>query len=95
MVALLFETGHLNPVHFLDWYTRWWPALLICAGLLALVESWLHRHEHVSYDCSSGIKLAFLICCLALLLWHHGSFGIYVSGHRLNENDLAHFLAQE
>jgi hypothetical membrane protein len=91
LIALLIETGHLNPFHLLHWYIRWWPELLIGAGFLALGEWWFDRNHY----CSNGAKIAFIICCLALLVSDHGSFGIYVSGHLINAEDLAHLLTRE
>jgi hypothetical protein len=91
LIALLIETGHLNPFLLLHWYIRWWPELLIGAGLLALGEWWFDRNHY----CSNGARIAFIICCLALLVSDHGSFGIYVSGHLINAEDLAHLLTRE
>jgi DUF4097 and DUF4098 domain-containing protein YvlB len=39
IVALLLLTGHIAPVEFWAWYGRWWPLLLIGAGL-ALLGEW-------------------------------------------------------
>jgi hypothetical protein len=39
--------------------------------------------------------IAFIICCLALLVSDHGSFGIYVHGHLVNAEDLARLLSRE
>lgn len=39
IVALLIYTGHLNSSDFWTWYARWWPLLLIGAGL-ALLGEW-------------------------------------------------------
>jgi hypothetical protein len=94
LIALLIETGHLNPFHLLHWYIRWWPLLLMGAGLLALGEWWFDRDNNNPHYCSNGARLAFFICCLAFLVSRHGSFGIYVSGHLVNGEDLARVLQQ-
>jgi hypothetical protein len=39
IVALLMLTGHINAGDFWSWYGRWWPLLLIGAGL-ALLGEW-------------------------------------------------------
>jgi hypothetical protein len=95
LIALLIETGHLNPFHLLHWYIRWWPVLLIGAGLLALGEWWFARNHNSPHYCSNAARIAFIICCLALLVSPHGSFGIYVSGHLVNGEDLIHLLIRE
>jgi DUF4097 and DUF4098 domain-containing protein YvlB len=38
VVALLLVTGHINAGQFWSWYGRWWPLLLIGAGLAMLGE---------------------------------------------------------
>jgi hypothetical protein len=91
LIGLLIETGHLNPFHLLHWYIRWWPELLLGAGLLALAE-WRFGRNH---DCSNATLAAFIICCLALLVSPKGSFGIYVHGHLVNAEDLARLLTRE
>jgi DUF4097 and DUF4098 domain-containing protein YvlB len=39
IVALLLATGHINSSEFWSWYARWWPLLLIGAGI-ALLGEW-------------------------------------------------------
>jgi hypothetical protein len=39
VVALLVYTGHIAASDFWSWYGRWWPLLLIGAGL-ALLGEW-------------------------------------------------------
>jgi DUF4097 and DUF4098 domain-containing protein YvlB len=38
VVALLVVTGHIASGEFWDWYRRWWPLVLIAAGLAMLAE---------------------------------------------------------
>ncbi|HKF47660.1 MAG TPA: DUF4097 family beta strand repeat-containing protein [Terracidiphilus sp.] len=38
IVALLIYTGHIDSGQFWDWYAKWWPLLLIMAGLAMLAE---------------------------------------------------------
>ena len=86
VLALLAETGHVNVLHLLHWYTRWWPLLLIGAGLIALAEARTGRS-------SCGARIAFIVCCLAFVVSYHGSFGFYAHGHPIGAEDLARFLA--
>ena len=39
IIALLLATGHINSSEFWSWYGRWWPLLLIGAGI-ALLGEW-------------------------------------------------------
>lgn len=45
VVFLLEQTGRLSWAHSLEWYARWWPAVLIVAGVILLVE-WLFDQQH-------------------------------------------------
>ena len=38
IVFLLIQTGRLNEGNFWGWYGRWWPLLLVLAGVVALAE---------------------------------------------------------
>ena len=38
IIALLIMTGHVAAENFWEWYARWWPILLIVAGLALLAE---------------------------------------------------------
>ena len=38
ILAMLMLTGHIDSGQFWDWYGRWWPLLLIGAGLAMLGE---------------------------------------------------------
>jgi DUF4097 and DUF4098 domain-containing protein YvlB len=38
VIALLLVTGHIAADEFWTWYGRWWPLLLIAAGLAMLAE---------------------------------------------------------
>jgi DUF4097 and DUF4098 domain-containing protein YvlB len=45
VVFLLEQTGRLSWPYSFEWYARWWPAVLIVAGLILLVE-WLFDQQH-------------------------------------------------
>ena len=38
VIALLLSTGRWSALTFTAWYSRWWPALLVLAGLILLAE---------------------------------------------------------
>jgi len=46
IVFLLGQLGRLSWSWSLDWFGRWWPAVLIVAGLLLLLEWSLDRRRH-------------------------------------------------
>lgn len=71
VVFLLSQTGRLSWGYTLDWYARWWPAVLILAGLLLLAEWFFdQRREPVAGQPvvrSIGPGVIFLIVLLALI----------------------------
>ena len=65
VVALLVVSGRLDAGAFWSWYGRWWPLLLIGAGLALLAESALDMRRRTPVRRSGGfiwilILLAFL-----------------------------------
>ena len=38
IVFLLVQTGHLRSYSLWAWYGRWWPLLLVCVGIVLLIE---------------------------------------------------------
>src|SRR5882757_2715783 len=35
---LLIQTGRISSTFFWSWYSRWWPLLLVCVGVIMLLE---------------------------------------------------------
>ncbi|MFZ0301931.1 MAG: DUF4097 family beta strand repeat-containing protein [Terracidiphilus sp.] len=67
IIALLIMTGHVAAESFWDWYSRWWPVLLIVAGL-ALLAEWaidLKREVPIRRK-GSFIGLLFLLTVIGL-----------------------------
>src|SRR5215469_4617461 len=46
VVFLLEQTGRLSWAHSFAWYARWWPAVLIVAGVILLLE-WMFDQQHM------------------------------------------------
>ena len=46
VVFLLEQTGRLSWAHSFEWYARWWPAVLIVAGVVLLLE-WMFDHQRI------------------------------------------------
>jgi DUF4097 and DUF4098 domain-containing protein YvlB len=74
VVALLLLTGHIAAGEFWAWYGRWWPLLLIAAGL-GLLGEWaldLRRETPVRRSGSFvGIIILLALLGFAAAGWHH------------------------
>src|SRR5882762_7972551 len=46
IIFLLIETGRLSSRLFWGWYARWWPLLLVSAGIIMLLEWGWDRYFH-------------------------------------------------
>ncbi|HUB49846.1 MAG TPA: DUF4097 family beta strand repeat-containing protein [Acetobacteraceae bacterium] len=46
VIFLLEQTGRLSWAHSFEWYARWWPAVLIVAGVVLLLE-WMFDQQHL------------------------------------------------
>ncbi|HTW50239.1 MAG TPA: DUF4097 family beta strand repeat-containing protein, partial [Acidobacteriaceae bacterium] len=46
VIFLLEQTGRLSWPQSLEWYARWWPAVLIFAGIVLLIE-WIFDHQRM------------------------------------------------
>jgi DUF4097 and DUF4098 domain-containing protein YvlB len=71
VVALLVQTHRLPPPMVWDWYLRWWPLLLVAAGVVLLAEwSWdqyrMRDGETLPYRRSFGTGVIALVFLLVL-----------------------------
>ncbi len=104
VVFLLVQTGHLSHPQLWEWYSRWWPLLLIFVGVL-LVAEWafdllLHRRDPagIPYPRRTLGGVTFLLLPLVLLGivlsgMHSSRHGVY--GHLFNQEDLDQFLGDK
>jgi DUF4097 and DUF4098 domain-containing protein YvlB len=82
VVAMLVVTGKLDSTIFWTWYSRWWPLLLIAAGLLMLGEwAWDMRRKT---PVRRGGGFVWILIVLAILGvsaagWHQG-WGMHFFG---------------
>lgn len=68
IIALLMETGRLDPPQFWDWYAHWWPLLLIGLGGVLLLEYLLDwSRPGVGHRPVGG--LVWLVILLVFLGW--------------------------
>jgi DUF4097 and DUF4098 domain-containing protein YvlB len=88
VVFLLAQTGRLSWGQSLEWYGRWWPAVLIAAGVVLLLEWALdqRRSDAAGHVRVMGGGVVFLLILLVLaglssralhygLAWHDQTFG--------------------
>jgi DUF4097 and DUF4098 domain-containing protein YvlB len=66
IVFLLAQLGHLSWAWSLDWFARWWPAVLIAAGLVLLLEWAIDQRRQAAGARSLGGGVIFLLIMLAL-----------------------------
>ena len=72
VVFLLIQSGRMDRHHFFDWYARWWPLLLVGAGLVVLAE-WaldqmhLRDPQRVPYRRSVGGGVVVLLLFFAFV----------------------------
>lgn len=75
IVALLVLTGHIEGDSFWNWYSRWWPLMLIGAGV-ALLAEWVvdqRRPTPVRRGGNfTGILILLVLAGVVSSGWHHG-----------------------
>lgn len=85
---LLAQTGRISWGQSLEWYSRWWPAVLIAGGVVLLLEWFVdqHRSADAVRERVLGGSVIFLLILLALaglasrtveygLAWRDHTFG--------------------
>ena len=73
VVGLLLYSGHIDAEHFWTWYGRWWPLLLIFAGLGMLAEWFLDLRRGAPVRRSRGfVGLLILLAIVGVTAagWH-------------------------
>ena len=77
IIALLVMTGHINAGEFWSWYGRWWPLLLIGAGV-AMLGEWaldMKRQTPVRRGGNFVGILIFLAVIGVFAAWGHQWWG--------------------
>lgn len=58
IIFLLEQTGRLSWSYSLEWYARWWPAVLIVAGVILLLEWLLDEQQAQLHADATGRPVA-------------------------------------
>ena len=66
VVFLLAQVGRISWSWSLDWFGRWWPAVLVAAGLILLLEWALDQRRETPGARSLGGGVVFLLVLLVL-----------------------------
>jgi len=66
VVFLLAQVGRISWSWSLDWFGRWWPAVLVVAGLILLLEWALDQRRETPGARSLGGGVIFLLVLLVL-----------------------------
>jgi DUF4097 and DUF4098 domain-containing protein YvlB len=79
IIFLLVQTGHMSGHDLWLWYGRWWPALLVGAGIVMLLEWAFDQYMHTDETPLRRRSIGGGVFTLLLLF---GLAGIFVSGVR-------------
>jgi Putative adhesin len=105
IVFLLIQTGRMQAFHFWEWYGRFWPFLLVGAGIIMLLE-WAYD-QYVQSDTTQpryrrriggGVFTLLLLLALTGLILsgvHAGGRTRIFDGLNLNQDNLDEFLGDK
>ena len=102
VIFLLVQTGHMSGHDLWLWYGRWWPALLVGAGIVMLLEWAFDQYLHTGETPLRRRSVGGGVFTLLLLF---GLAGIFVSGVRdgrffgkpmnINQDNLDEFMGDK
>ena len=84
IVGLLLALGYISGYSFWSWYGRWWPVLLIAAGLAMLVEWYIDMRRQTPVRRSGGFVGILILLAIAGIFaagftgswhWMRGNWG--------------------
>lgn len=94
VIALLVEMGRLNGYAIWNWYSQWWPLLLIVVGLISLAEYFYDRDDPYARRRSGG-GFVFLILVLLFLGWGAHGARRWGKNFGVNGDDLSFMFGEE
>lgn len=82
VLVLLAQAGRISWSHMMDWYGRWWPMVMIAAGLVLLLE-WAIDHARVDANgnpvgtraLGGGVVFLFLVMAAAGVCLRYSDIG--------------------
>jgi DUF4097 and DUF4098 domain-containing protein YvlB len=105
VIFLLIQTGHLQSYRFWDWYGRFWPLLLVCAGIIMLLE-WAYDQyvqsdsgqPHYRRRVGGGVVAIVAILAISGLIFsgvREGGHTKLFNGLNLDQDNLDEFLGDK
>lgn len=104
VIFLLIRLGRIPAGEFGLWYGRWWPVLLVAAGLI-LVAEWIFDQSHTHPDGTpysrrgigggAIVLIVFLAISGAGIQNYHNYHDDIVRGFSLNPDDLDQFFGEK
>lgn len=76
--CLSMTTGSIELLTLGNWYARWWPILLVAAGLMSLAEWWADRGTEIRRRHHWVLILALVLLGAAA---SHAEHGIHLAYH--------------
>jgi Domain of unknown function (DUF5668) len=105
IVFLLVQTGRMNSHYVWDWYARFWPVLLVGAGIIMLLEWAFDQYTqtdaaHPVYRrrVGGGVFTLLLLLGLTGLIFsgmRHGGHSNLFNGLNLNQDNLDEFMGDK
>jgi DUF4097 and DUF4098 domain-containing protein YvlB len=105
VIFLLIQTGHLQSYRFWDWYGRFWPLLLVGAGVIMLLE-WAYDQyvqsdsgqPHYRRRVGGGVVAIVAILGITGIIFsgiHEGAHTRLFNGWNINQDNLDEFLGDK
>ncbi|MGD0444403.1 MAG: DUF4097 family beta strand repeat-containing protein [Edaphobacter sp.] len=105
VIFLLIQTGRMQAYHFWEWYGRFWPFLLVGAGIIMLLE-WAYdqyaqsdsTQPHYRRRVGGGVFTLLLLLALTGLILsgvHAGGRTKIFDGLNLNQDNIDEFLGDK
>ena len=101
VIFLLIQTGKMSATFFWGWYGRWWPLLLIAAGLVRLAEwgwdQYFHSDEPVlrRRSLGGGVFALLLILGITGVVFNGVHNGQFARSWNIDPDNMDQFLGDK